>query len=296
MSDLALHAALKTRPRIVIQGVRGSFHEMAAQRLFGATIDIEPALSFEELAQKTAHPALADAAVIAIENSLAGSILGNYFLLQKNNFRIVAEVNLPIRQNLLALPGVRLSDLKEVHSHPMALAQCAGFFRTYPHIRLLESDDTAESAARIARMQLKNTGAIASILAAELYGLEIIASNIETHPANFTRFLALRRASDAPVIPGANKVSVSFSLPHQPGSLSRILAMLAAQSANLTKIQSVPRIGFPGEYLFLIDFTVNNPAVIPETLRLLDVMTNDCRVFGIYRSASQPVTLQAETL
>ena len=295
MSSLAPHSEAKTKPRIVIQGVRGAFHELAAQQLFGTTIDIVPALSFDELALKAADPNQADAAVMAIENSLAGSILSNYILLQRNNFRIVGEVNIPLRQNLMALPGAQLADLKEVHSHPMALAQCAEFFRSQPHIRLVETEDTAESAARIARIQLKNTGAIAGALAAEMYGLEIIAPNIETHPANFTRFLALRRESDAPAIPGANKVSLSFTLPHHPGSLSRVLGMLAAQSANLTKIQSVPLIGFPGEYLFLTDFSVNNPAVIPETLRLLDVVTNDCKVLGIYRSAPQPVTLQPET-
>lgn len=286
MSSLLPHDPPKIRPRVVIQGVRGAFHETAARQLFGEDIDIVPALSFNELAQKTADPNLADAAVMAIENSLVGSILGNYILLQKNSFRITAEVNIPIRQNLLALPGVQLADLQEVHSHPMALAQCADFFKPFPHIRLIESEDTAESAARIAKNQLKNTGAIGSALAAELYGLDILAPGIETHQANFTRFLALHREANAPGIPGANKVSVSFTVPHQPGSLSRILAMLAAQSANLTKIQSVPLVGFPGEYLFLIDFTVRNPTVISETLRLLDVMTDDCKVFGIYRAAT----------
>lgn len=291
MSSLPPHNSAKPRPRVVIQGVRGAFHEAAARQLFGEDIDIVPALSFDELAQKTADPNEADAAVMAIENSLVGSILGNYILLQKNSFRITAEVNIPIRQNLMALPGVQLADLDEVHSHPMALAQCAEFFRPYPHIRLVESEDTAESAARIAKNQLKNTGAIGSALAAGLYGLDILAPGIETHQSNFTRFLALHREASATAVPGADKVSVSFTVPHQPGSLSRILTMLAAQSANLTKIQSVPLVGFPGEYLFLIDFTVRNPTVIPETLRLLDVMTDDCKVFGIYRSsAHQPET------
>ena len=286
MSNLVPQSVSKTLPRIVIQGVRGAFHEMAARQLFGEAIELVPALSFDELAQKTANSEVADAAVMAIENSLVGSILSNYILLQKNAFRITAEVNIPIRQNLLVLPGVQLADLTAVHSHPMALAQCAEFFRPHPHIRLVESEDTAESAARIARAQLKNTGAIGSALAGALYGLDLLAPGIETHPANFTRFLALHRETGAPTVHGANKVSVSFTVPHQPGSLSRILAMLAAQSANLTKIQSVPLVGFPGEYLFLVDFTVRNPAVIPETLRLLDVMTDDCKVFGIYRAAT----------
>lgn len=286
MSNLPANLTIKTTLRIVIQGVRGAFHEIAARQLFGPAIDLVPALSFEELARQTADPGRADAAVMAIENSLAGSILGNYILLQKNDFRITAEVNIPIRQNLLALPGARIEDLTEVHSHPMALAQCAAFFNARPHIRLVESEDTAESAARIARQKLKNTGAVGSTLAAELYGLDILAPDIETHPANFTRFLALCRANEASPIPGANKVSVSFALPHHPGSLARILAMLAAQSANLTKIQSVPLAGRPGEYLFLVDFTVRNPGVLPETLRLLEIMTDDCKVLGIYKAQS----------
>ena len=284
MSTLLQSQPAKTRVRVVIQGVRGAFHEMAARALFGDAIDIVPAVDFDTLVRKTADGQVADVAVMAIENSLAGSILGNYNLLQKSDLRITGELSLPIRQNLLALPGVPLEALREVHSHPMALAQCAEFFRTLPHIRLVESEDTAESAARIARLQLKDTGAIASTLAASLYGLDILAPNIETHPANFTRFLALCPARTALPIPGANKVSLSFTVPHRPGSLSRILAMLAAQSANLTKIQSVPLVGQVGEYLFLVDFTVRNPAVIPETLRLVDVMTEQCKVFGIYRT------------
>lgn len=284
MSTLLQNPPVKTRTRVVIQGVRGAFHEMAARALFGEAIDLVPAVDFDELVRKTADPHTADVAVMAIENSLAGSILGNYKLLQKSDLRITGELTLPIRQNLLALPGVRLDALREVHSHPMALAQCAEFFRAWPHIRLVESEDTAESAARIARLQLTDTGAIASALAAELYGLDILAPNIETHPANFTRFLALCPAGAAVPVPGANKVSLSFTVPHRPGSLSRILTMLAAQSANLTKIQSVPLVGQVGEYLFLVDFTVQNPAVIPETLRLVDVMTEQFKVFGIYRA------------
>lgn len=274
------------QPRIVIQGVRGAFHEIAARQLFGAAIEVIPAHSFDELVRTSADARLSDAAVMAIENSLAGSILGNYLLLQNSDLRITGELMLPIRQNLLALPGASMADLREVHSHPMALAQCSAFFRAHPGIRLVESEDTAQSAAYIAEHQLRHAGAIGSSLAAELYGLNTLAAGIETNPANVTRFLALQRRETTTAIRGADKVSVSFALPHQPGSLSRILSMLAAQSANLTKIQSVPLVGRVGEYLFLVDFTVRNPAVLPTALRLLDVMTEDCKVFGIYRSAT----------
>jgi prephenate dehydratase len=175
--------------------------------------------------------------------------------------------------------------LKEVHSHPMALAQCTEYFKKYPQIRLVESADTAESAARISKKHLKHTGAIGSTLAAEVYGLNLLAPNIETNPENFTRFLAVQPYETAMPVDKANKVSVSFTTSHNPGSLSRVLTMLAMQSANLTKIQSVPLIGRPFEYLFFADFTLDNPQLIPETLALLKGITAGYRVLGIYAEA-----------
>ncbi|MEO6038093.1 MAG: prephenate dehydratase domain-containing protein, partial [Saprospiraceae bacterium] len=166
-------------------------------------------------------------------------------------------------------------------------AQCAEFFKTHPQIRLVESEDTAASAAQVVREQLRHTGAIASTLAAELYGLAVLAPGIEDNPVNFTRFLAVQPRAVAAPVRGADKVSVSFVAAHQPGSLSRILAMLAAQSANLTKIQSVPLLGRAWEYRFFVDFSVRNPATLPATLRLLTAMTTDCSVLGIYRAADQ---------
>ena len=271
--------------RVAIQGVRGAFHEIAARAFFGPAVHVVPAASFPALFAQANDPGQTDAAMLAIENSIAGSILGNYKLLQDSDLVIVGEVFLRIQQNLLALPGVRLSELREVHSHPMALAQCAEFFKAHPHIRLVESEDTAASAADIRRRRLHHTGAIASTLAAELYQLDVLAPGIEDNPVNFTRFLAVRRPTAALSVPGADKVSVSFVTSHQPGSLSRILAMLAAQSANLTKIQSVPLLGRAWEYRFFADFSVRNPAILPATIRLLNAMASDCKVLGIYRAA-----------
>lgn len=274
--------------RVVIQGVRGAFHEIAARRFFSGAVEVVPAASFAELVRLAEQASQTDAAVMAIENSIAGSILGNYKLLQTSNLVITGEIFLPIRQNLLALPGVQADELREVHSHPMALAQCADFFRQYPHWQLVETDDTAAAAARIARDQRRDVAAVGSALAAELYGLSVLAPGIETHEANFTRFLVLERRDSASrnEFHGSlsrRKVSACFTVPHRSGSLSRILTMLAGQSANLTKIQSVPIVGRVGEYLFFVDFTLGNPAIIPETLRLLDVMTQACQVLGIYK-------------
>lgn len=268
--------------RIAIQGVRGAFHEIAARQFYGDDIQVVPALSFPILFEKTADPAQTDAAVLAIENSIAGSILGNYKLLENSNLVVVGEVYLRIQQNLLALPGVGIDQLREVHSHPMALAQCAEFFKKHPKIRLVESEDTAESAARIVRHRATHTGAIASTLAAELYGLQVLAPAIETVPENFTRFLAVRRKSEAQPVAYGNKVSVCFSAGHQPGSLAEILTLLATENANLTKIQSAPLLGRPWEYRFFADFTAY-PDHIPHILELLDEKTTDLQVLGVYR-------------
>ena len=270
------------RSRIAIQGVRGAFHEMAARQLFGDSIDIVPAATFNQLVALCSQPSATEAAVMAIENSIAGTILGNYLLLQDAGLYITGECSLRIEQHLLTMPGVALAHLTEVYSHPMALAQCDVFFARHPHLRLVESDDTAASAQRIAANNLRTTAAVGSALAAEVYGLQILASNIETHDSNVTRFLALERRPELLPTTG-NKVSMHCSIPHESGSLSRLLAMLAAQSANLTKIQSVPKTDLPGEYLFFIDFTVANPAILPETLRLIDIMTTSCKVLGVYK-------------
>lgn len=271
--------------RVVIQGVRGAFHEIAARHCFGADIEPVPALSFPELFAKVADPKQSDCAVMAIENSIAGSILGNYKLLLNSTLRIVGEVSLPIRQNLMALPGVPLEDIREVHSHPMALAQCEVFFKKYPRIRLVESEDTAESASRIARRHLRHTAAIASTLAAELYGLHILAPAIEDNPNNFTRFLAVTRGGDSsPALPGAGEVkcSVSFCTAHAPGALARVLTFLAETGTNLTKIQSVPLVGRVWEYQFFVDFTFDQPQEVVTVLTELESQVVDFKLFGIY--------------
>jgi prephenate dehydratase len=268
--------------RIAIQGVRGAFHEIAARQFFGDSIEVVPALSFPILFDKSADPAQTDAAILAIENSIAGSILGNYKLLENSDLVVVGEVYLRIQQNLLALPGVALEQLREVHSHPMALAQCSEFFKKHPRIRLVESEDTAESAARIVRHRAIHIGAIASTLAADMYGLNILAPAIETVPENFTRFLAVRRRSEARQIPHADKASVCFSAGHQPGSLAQILTLLATEGANLTKIQSAPLLGQPWEYRFFVDFTAL-PDRIPVVLQLLEKKTTNLQVLGVYQ-------------
>jgi prephenate dehydratase len=271
--------------RIAIQGVPGAFHEIAARQFFGEQITVVSALSFPILFQKTADPAQTDAAILAIENSIAGSILGNYNLLIQSDLVVVGEVYLRIQQNLMALPGIRLEALREVHSHPMALAQCAEFFKQHPRIRLVESEDTAESAAHIVRHRATHIGAIASTLAAERYGLDIIAPGIETVPENYTRFLALRRQEEVESHSAdADKASVCFTATHQPGSLAQVLTFLAAEGSNLTKIQSVPLLGSPWEYRFIVDFTAETPTRLDDILSKMQAKTAHFQLLGKYKS------------
>lgn len=269
--------------KIVIQGVSGAFHEIAARQFFGKNIQAVPALSFPALFEKMADSNQSDAAVLAIENSIVGGILGNYKLLINSGLRVIGEVYLRIQQNLMAFPGVTLESLREVHSHPMALAQCEAFFKQWPRIRLVESEDTAESAAHIARHQSRHIGAIASTLAAERYGLDILAEGIETVPENYTRFLALSRPNEALTISDANKATICFRTPHQPGSLVAVLKCISDLGGNLTHIQSVTISGRPWEYQFFADITADNTPQIETILRAVSEVTLDCLVLGIYR-------------
>ncbi|MDF1863743.1 MAG: prephenate dehydratase, partial [Saprospiraceae bacterium] len=242
--------------RVAIQGYSGAFHEIAAHLFFKEEgIAIAPANTFNEVVEMV-EKGEADTALMAIENTLAGSIMPNFNLLNDSKLKIVGEVYLRIKQNLMVLPGQKVEDLKEVHSHYMAIAQCRGFFMNYPHIHLVETTDTALSAKIVRDENLQDVGAIASTLAADLYGLEIIGSSIETNKLNYTRFLVLRREETVEEIESANKVSLCFSIEHEVGSLHKVLALMSAYDLNLTKIQSTPIIGKQWEYMFFVDFVI----------------------------------------
>ncbi|MBX2927686.1 MAG: prephenate dehydratase [Saprospiraceae bacterium] len=270
--------------RAVIQGVAGAFHEVAARRYFGdAALEIVPALSFGELVQTLEAGAGADVALMAIENTLAGSLMSNYRLLHEADLVITGELHLRIAQHLMALPGQSIADIREVHSHPIALAQCRAFFREYPHLRLIETEDTALSARLIAENRQMGAAAVAGALAADMYGLEILAESIETNKRNHTRFLVLQRREDAVELQDADKVSMSFSTEHEVGSLYKVLAVLAAYNVNLTKIQSAPIIGQPWEYLFFVDFVTEGKVRWQQAIDAIRPLTHGLRVFGAYR-------------
>lgn len=269
--------------RIVIQGCRGAFHEIAARHYYGQDpLDIVPAHTFDELVKTAEAGTFADCGIMAIENSIAGSLMFNYSLLQNSKLNISGEVYLRIKQNLLTLPGVKMEQLKEVYSHPIAIQQCLEYFKHFPHIHLVESEDTAMSARLIQEEQRTDIGAIASTLAADLYGLMLMAEGIETNKQNYTRFLILDHESPN-TISALNKVSVCFATPHQVGSLHQVLAMLANQGANLTKIQSAPILGQPWHYFFFVDFVClgkESPLSVIDSIRPL---TENLQILGIYK-------------
>ena len=242
--------AKNKKQRIAIQGIATSFHEIAAHTYFHEPVETVECLSFHQLCESLQN-GKADGAVMAIENSIAGSILPNYFLLQEYHFSIIGEIYLPIHMHLLALPGIKLEDIKVIESHPMAIRQCAEFLYGMPGVEIRESDDTALSAKRINDLKLKNTAAIANEYSAKKYGLQILEKRIETHKKNFTRFLILTKRANGKS--ESNKASLCFEVANEVGSLAEALMTLKNNSINLTKIQSIPIIGKPSEYSIHID-------------------------------------------
>ncbi|MBI2730768.1 MAG: chorismate mutase [Sphingobacteriales bacterium] len=222
--------------RVSIQGYEGSFHQVAAQLYFGKETEVIPCATFKEVVKIAANKKESNGGVMAIENSIAGSILPNYNLLQKSNLKIVGEIYLQIRQNLLVNPGVKLEDIREVHSHPMAILQCLEYLEKY-NWKLIETEDTALSAKHVHQHRSKHTAAIASKLAAELFELNVIAPNIHTMKNNYTRFLILQREDVALPVNDANKASVNFHTDHSRGSLAKVLT--AISNGNMEQFNSV---------------------------------------------------------
>ena len=269
--------------KIAIQGGYGAFHEIAAIHYFDKEeIEVIPNDTFNDLFKslKMRH---ADYGIMAIENSLAGSILPNYELLRESKMKIIGEIYVRIKQNLVALPGQKINDIKEVYSHPMAILQCMPFFSKYPEIKLIDSIDTAISAREISLKQQKGVAAISSRLAAEKYGLEILFESIETHKMNYTRFLLVKDTNGKLNTPeGVNKTSVHFALAHQIGSLSKILSILSYYNINLTKIQSMPIMGKDSEYQFYIDLLFDDYKMYKQALDAIKPFTSDLGILGEY--------------
>lgn len=272
--------------RICIQGYEGSFHQEAAISFFGAGIEVLPCDTFRDLVKKAGNKKESEGGVMAIENSIAGSILPNYTLLQKSNLKIVGEVYLHIRQQLLTNPGVKLEDIKEVHSHPMALLQCMEYLEKNPGWKLVETEDTALSAKHIHQYHSKHTAAIASKFASELYDLQVAAPNIHTMKNNYTRFLVLQRAGEVEPVSNADKASVNFHTDHSKGSLVRVLSAIAEGGINLSKLQSMPIPGTDFRYSFHADMEFENMEQFERVIDAIKPLTENIMVLGVYNKGN----------
>lgn len=267
------------KKRVAIQGIRASFHEEAAFKFFGTDIETVECESFKKTCEVLKNKQ-ADYVVMAIENSIAGSLLPNYTLLREYNFSIVGEVYLAIQLHLLALPGVKFEDVKYVQSHPIAIRQCSDFFEEFPHLNVVESSDTAACAKKIREEKLTDTVAIANLLAAKLYDLEVMERRIESNKKNFTRFLILANKPLENV--EVNKASLSFQVGNSVGSLADVLNIFASHKINLSKIQSMPVLGKRNEYNFYVDIEWKNQADYDSAIRQVLKHTINFNIMGEY--------------
>jgi prephenate dehydratase len=276
--------------KIGIQGIKGSFHHQVANEYFKHKQDLDECMSFDELV-KNLNENQSQVAVMALENSIAGSIIPNYALIDRNNLNIIGEHYLDIHMNLMVLKGQKMEDITEVHSHPIALLQCAVFFSKYPHIKLVESGDTAETARRIQENQLKGIGAVAAPIAAKLYDLIIIAAGIHTIQSNKTRFVIIKKDQNNSTLPlvdmpkeEINKASVKFELDDTAGSLAIVLNVMNSCKLNLTKIQSMPIIETPFQYSFFVDVVFDKYKHFDKAKKILELMTTHFKVLGEYKN------------
>jgi prephenate dehydratase len=272
--------------RVAIQGYEGSFHQEATRIFFGEKTNILACARFQDVVKSAADPNLCDAAVMAIENSIAGSILPNYSLLRNSELVIAGEIYLQIRQNLVVNPGITLKDIKEVHSHPMAILQCLEFLNQYDW-KLIETEDTALSAKHIHQRKSKHIAGIASSLAADLFQLEMIAPDIHTMKNNYTRFLVLQRKENVKKVLNANKASVTFHTDHSRGSLAKVLTLIAEAGINLSKLQSYPIPGSDWKYSFHADMEFENTDEFENVIAVIKPAISDLKIYGVYRKGIQ---------
>lgn len=272
----------ESKKGIAIQGYEGSFHQVAARNIYGKSVEVIPCDTFRDLIRVASNKFASSGAIMAIENSIAGSILPNYNLLQKSNLKVVGEIYLSISQNLMVNPGVKLEDIKEVHSHPMAILQCLEYLEKY-NWKLIETEDTALSAKHVHQHKSKHIAAIASKLAAELFELDLIAPNIQTMKNNYTRFLVLQREKEAVPIADADKASIYFQTNHSKGILSKVLSLIADGDINLSKLQSMPIPGSNFKYGFYADLEFEKIAQFHAVMQSIEGLTNSVKIFGVYK-------------
>lgn len=278
---------MRRQTKLIVQGFPGSFHDEAARQYFGnSRMELIPAKSFNELALNLANDHSINYGVMAIENSIAGSILQNYRLLRENDFWISGEVYLRISHNLMALPGQKLEDIKEAKSHPMALYQCLDYLNKIEHLSLIETEDTALTAQEIAEKNLKSVAAIGSKLAAELYGLDILAAEIETSKVNYTRFFIVSREGEYTSLGNADKASIYLRVSHNKGSLLKVIEKISNHNINISKLQSFPVMGKMNEYYFHLDLEFDHISQYEACMEEVKTVSFGLDELGIYKKAT----------
>jgi len=275
--------------KVAIQGIKGSNHYIVAQHYFGESADLQECLSFDALVNCIINDHC-QYGIMALENTIAGSIIPNYALIDHNHLTITGEYYLNIHHHLMALPNQSIEDIKEVCSHPMALLQCKEFFKNYPHVKLVEDVDTAEVAKRIAEQNLQGVAAIAPKIAADIFGLNIVEDEIQTITNNATRFVIVKKEEkrkenretekDAEI----NKASLKFELNHKRGSLAAVLNVMSDCKLNLTKIQSLPKIETPWKYAFFVDVTFDPYEDYAKAKAIIEIMAEDFKILGEYKN------------
>lgn len=272
--------------KVAIQGIRGSFHDIAAHQYFGTdNIELVCCNTFEQLFDEMKKDD-ACLGLMAIENTIAGSLLHNYELLRESGMTIIGEHKLHIEHSIMCLPDDSWHDIKEVNSHPVALAQCRSFLMAHPKMKVVEKDDTADSARMISRLKLHGHAAICHAGAAPLYGMKILEEGIEDNKHNYTRFLVLSDPWNADKLRDlhqTDKSSIVFTLPHEEGSLSQVLSILSFYKINLTKIQSLPIIGREWQYLFYVDVAYDDYIRYRQSIDALRPLTKELKILGEYK-------------
>lgn len=272
--------------KIAIQGIAGCFHQIAANKYFNQEVNVLCCTDFQTLVTEVSSQKECDLGIMAIENSIAGSILQNYKLLQHSDLKIIGEVYLPIIQNLIVFPDTKIEDIEEVHSHPMAIYQCANFLSTLKNVKVIETDDTAASVKRIKDNNWKNKAAISSELSATIYNMEVLASSIETNKANYTRFLILSK-NEVEDVKKSNKASLYFSVKNTKGSLAKVLELVAKNNINLTKLQSFPIVGSSWQYYFHSDLEYSAYSNFNNLILQLKNHTTTIKILGNYKKGTK---------
>lgn len=273
---------MEKKVRVAIQGVLGSFHHQVAQQYFGEQLEVFGFHTFEEVA-RSVEEGTVDYAVMAIENSIAGAILPNYDIIDRHALFVVDEHYLPISHNLMALPGQELAVIREARSHPMALLQCKHFFAQHPEIKAVDDVDTAYVAKVIAEQKIKGLAAVASIKAADFYGLEILARDIQTVANNFTRFIILSKEKPVLKLP-PTKASLKITIRNEKGVLAKLLTVMSEYDLDLTKIQSIPVMSKPWEYTFFIDTLIADENQFGEAMKQIEAKYGAVKILGEYQN------------